>query len=470
MKNQMSIIKNNIFSSTAIRSLVAILFVIASLTSCKKVLDKVSPNAVEDGTVLTTVSGLRNARIGMYSTLQDKNYYGGYYPLVAECYTDNGTTGGYDVIDLNDIAARTMETANIYTTGIYGAIYNTIYTANKIINNTDNVTGIDQDEKSNILAEALFVRALGEFDLLRMFGEHWDKTSAYGISIVLTTDDPKTPVARSSVDDSYKQIIADLQQAISSFNTYNGNQYASLSAAKALLARVYLYYGDKANAASLATEVIDDSNFGLFGPDDFPKIYTDKETQESVFEVVFDLQNQSAYNTLTYVRDDALRSDVAFIAAADLNDFFSARSDDKRWALVDFKNVDVSIQPDGRTQKYRGEQTKDNSAYIIRLAEMYLIRAEAEGRTAGLADLNTIRESRGMEMLTADDVPTDEDFLNAVLDERRAELNFEGHRLFDLARTGRIAEVLGDDVNPIMPIPQREIDGTNNIVVQNPGY
>jgi hypothetical protein len=216
--------------------------------------------------------------------------------------------------------------------------------------------------------------------------------------------------------------------------------------------------------------VIDDSNFGLFGPDDFPKIYTDKETQESVFELVFDLQNQSAYNALTYVRDDALRSDVAFLAAAGLNDFFSSRSDDKRWALVDFKNVDVSIQPDGRTQKYRGEQTKDNSAYIIRLAEVYLIRAEARGRTTGLADLNTIRESRGMEDLTSDDVPTDEDFLNAVLDERRAELNFEGHRLFDLARTDKIGEVLGDDVNPIMPIPQREIDGTNNIVVQNPGY
>ena len=235
MKIQMSIIKNNFFSLTVMRFLIVMLPMSACFTSCKKILDKVSPNAVEDGTVYTTVSGLRNARIGMYSTLQDRNYYGGYYPLVAECYTDNGTTGGYDVIDLNDIAARTMETANIYTTGIYGAIYNTIYTANKIINNTDNVTGIDQDEKSNILAEALFVRALGEFDLLRMFGEHWDKTSAYGISIVLTTDSPKIPVARSSVDDSYKQIIADLQQSINSFNTYNGNQYASVAAARALL-------------------------------------------------------------------------------------------------------------------------------------------------------------------------------------------------------------------------------------------
>ena len=191
---------------------------------------------------------------------------------------------------------------------------------------------------------------------------------------------------------------------------------------------------------------------------------------ESIFELKFDLQNPSAYNTLTYTRDDALRTDVAFLAAENLNTFFQSRPDDKRSALVDYVNVDVSIQPDGRTQKYRGEQTKDNSGYIIRLAEVYLIRAEALGKTDGLADLNTIRENRGLGDLTAADVPDDISFLNALLDERRAELNFEGHRLFDLARTNNVANILGPDVNAIMPIPQREIDGTNNVVKQNPGY
>ncbi|HVM89018.1 MAG TPA: RagB/SusD family nutrient uptake outer membrane protein [Puia sp.] len=438
--------------------------------SCKKILDVNSPNAVDDATIFTSVNGLRSARIGMYNTLQDKNYYGGAYPLLAECYTDNGTTGGYDVIDLNDIAARAVQPSNIYTTGIYSAIYTSIYTANKIINNIDNVPNLDPTEKSNILGEALFVRALGEFDLLRMFGEHWDKTSAYGISIALSTDQPKTPIARSPVDDSYKQIISDLQSAINDLNTYNGNQYISQTAAKALLARVDLYYGDKTSATSLANDVINDNTFSLFGPDNFTSIYTNRLTPESIFELKFDLQNQSAYNSLTYVRDDALRTDVAFLAAADLNTFFQNRPDDNRSKLVDYVNVDVSIQPDGRSQKYRGEQTKDNSGFIIRLAEVYLIRAEALGRTNGLADLNTIRESRGMADLKSSDVPTDNSFLKAVLDERRAELNFEGHRLFDLARTNNVSAILGSSVNPIMPIPQREIDGTNNVVVQNPGY
>jgi len=446
------------------------LLVAVSFSSCKKILDVVSPNEVADADVFKTAEGLRNARIGMYATLESEDYYGAIYPLLAECYSDNGTTGGYDVIDLNDIAYRTVQPSNIYVENTYIAIYNTIYTTNKVINNIDKVSGMDDDEKSNIIGEAYFIRSLANFDLLRMFGEHWDKGSAYGISIVTTSDAVKTPVARSTVDDSYKQIIADLQKAVTNLNTYNGAQYASVSAAKALLARVYLYYGDNTNAAKMATEVIGDDNFALLGPGDFTQVYTKKLTTESVFELVFDLQHPSFYNTQTYLRDDALRSDVNFLAAEDLHTFFEGRPDDGRSQLVDYENIDVSIQPDGRTQKYRGEATKDNSAYVIRLAEMYLIRAEARGKTAGLNDLNTIREARGMEDLTDEDVSTDEDFLNAVLDERRAELNFEGHRLFDLARTGKVGDVLGEDVNPIMPIPQRETAATNGVVKQNPGY
>jgi len=441
-----------------------------ALPSCKKILNVVSPNQVADADVFSSVAGLRNARIGMYSTLQNKNYYGAYFPLLVDAYTDNGTTGGYDVIDLNDIAARTVNPSNLYVTNTYAAIYNSIYTANKIIGNIDKVPGLAADEKSNTLSEALFVRALGHFDLLRLFGEHWDQTSKYGIPLVTTPDSPKVAIPRSTVAASYQQIITDLTAAISGFNAYNGNQYASLSAAKALLARVYLYYGDNANAAAMATDVINDSNFGLFGPGDFTKIYSEKKTQESIFELVFDQQNQSSYNTATYARPDALRSEVFFLAAADLNTFFQGRQGDGRSALVDFVNVDVSIQPDGRTQKYRGETTKDNSAYIIRLAEIYLIRAEAAGRSAGLTDLNTLRTNRGMTALSPSDVPDDVTWLQAVLDERRAELNFEGHRLFDLARKGKVEEVLGSGVPPVMPIPQREVAATNGVVEQNPGY
>jgi starch-binding outer membrane protein, SusD/RagB family len=449
-------------------SIAALILVVFS--SCSKILDVKSPNSVDDATVFTSLPGLLNARIGMYTTLQDKNYYGGSFPLISECYTDNGSTGGYDVIDLNDIAARTVQPDNLYVQNIYQAIYNTIYTANKIINNIDNVPDVPADQKSNILGEALFVRALGEFDLLRLYGEHWDKTSAYGISIVTNTDSIKASIPRSTVDESYKQIFADLNQAISSLNVYSGNQYISPAAANALLARVSLYYKDYPAAITAAGLVISDNNFSLFPAGEVTKIYTDRLTPESVFELKFDLQNQSTYNILTYSRIDALRSDVNFLASQNLNDFFLSRPADTRGVLVDTVNEDASIQPDGRSQKYRGETTKDNSGFILRLAEMYLIRAEAKGRTTGLADLNTIRTARGMPALTPADVPDNTSYLNAILDERRAELNFEGARLYDLARTGQVDAVLGTGVQPIMPIPLREISATNGVVVQNPGY
>jgi len=75
-----------------------------------------------------------------------------------------------------------------------------------------------------------------------------------------------------------------------------------------------------------------------------------------------------------------------------------------------------------------------------------------------------------MPALTPGDVPDDETYINAILDERRAELNFEGSRLYDLARTGNVENVLGVGILPIMPIPQREISATNGVVVQNQGY
>jgi len=428
---------------------------------------------VAPGDIFTSTAGLLEARTGMYATLETKAYYGGVFPLIAECYTDNGTCGGYNSVDLNDITARTIQTTNLYVDAMYTAMYNSIYTANTILQNATKVPNADPALVANTKGEAYFVRALAEFDLLRMYGQHWALTAALGISLDTSNTNPSIPIARSSVAASYTQIISDLTQAINNINAYNGNMYASVSAAKALLARVYLYKGDNANAAAMATDVINDNNFGLYSASTFTNIYTQKSTSESVFELVFSPQNQSYYNILTYVRSNATISDVDFLASANLNNLFTNRPGDLRSQLVDYNPADndISISPNGRSQKYRGETTKDNSAYVIRLAEIYLIRAEALGRTGGgLADLNTLRESRGLTDLAATDVPDNTSYLNAILDERRAELNFEGHRLFDLARTNNVENVLGSGVQPILPIPNREITVAKGVVEQNPGY
>ncbi|MFM8835151.1 MAG: RagB/SusD family nutrient uptake outer membrane protein, partial [Cytophagales bacterium] len=166
-----------------------------------------------------------------------------------------------------------------------------------------------------------------------------------------------------------------------------------------------------------------------------------------------------------------------FLAKEELNTFFANRTGDLRANLVDFSadDNDVSIQPDGRTQKYRGENTRDNPAFIFRITEMYLIRAEAKGYPAGIDDLNTVRTNRGLGNSSAS---SESEFIQDLLDERKAELNFEGHRMFDLARKGQFAVAVGavknssdytiSDFNAIFPIPKQETITAK--LKQNPGY
>lgn len=157
------------------------------------------------------------------------------------------------------------------------------------------------------------------------------------------------------------------------------------------------------------------------------------------------------------------------MASEGLKTFFEGRPGDRRAELLDFVNNDPSILPDGRTQKYRGEVAKDNPAYIIRIAELYLIAAEAKGLAGGgLSELNALRTNRGLGAATAN---SEAAFQQLVADERLAELNFEGDRFFDLARTGKISDVLGvDQEKGVFPIPQRELIASKNQVKQNPGF
>jgi hypothetical protein len=438
-------------------------------SSCQK-LDVSSPGDVPTSEVFKNADGLRSALTGMYSSMQVKEYYGAYYPLMADLNSDALTQGGYDIPDLNEIGNHAITAPNLYAERIYVAIYNTIATANAILQEVDVITdpNLGEDEKKTIKAQALAIRALCHFDLLRMYGYHWDLNSPNGIPVITTVQKATDIVPRSTVADTYTAIIKDLTDANGIIPTgFTNARYANALFIKALLARVYLYKNDLANAADFATQVINEGTFSLLDAASFPTIYSGRLSAESIFELSFDAQNQSFYNGTTYVRPEALRTEVFFLANQNLDHFFQARPGDKRSELLDFVNNDPGILPDGRTLKYRGEVTKDNPAYMMRMAELYLIAAEAKKLNGGgLKYLNQLRENRGMNDLLPADVPDQGSFLQAVLDERLSELNFEGHRFFDLARYQKIKDVLGVSND----IPQREIIATNKLVTQNPGY
>jgi len=451
----------------------SILMLIAS--SCN-ILDQTSPNDVADDKVITSEDGANAALIGLYNSLQARDYYGGYYPMIADLYSDIGTAGGFDNIALDEISILEVTTSNILAENTWLAIYYTIATANAIINQIDDVNDPDftSDERDHIKGQALTVRALAHFDLLRMFGEHWSSNSANGIPVVTTVQKASDVVGRSTVAETYTAILADLNEAAGLLIADDrSKEFISPMAVEGLKARVNLYAGNKAAAITAATAVIDDGSYVLQDETTFSELYSSPYlSDESIFELTFNVQNRSAFNAITFSRPEALRTEVLFLAESDMDDFFAGRPGDARSALIDFTDNDPSILPDGRSQKYRGEENRDNPAYILRLADVYLIRAEARGLAGGgLADLNEVRTHRGLGALTSGDFGSEADFLNAVLDERKAELNFEGTRMFDLARTGKVNTVLGiESFRSIFPIPFREIIATKGVIEQNPGY
>jgi len=453
------------------------LFTAILFSSCENFLSRESAMDIADSEMFSDAASLENARIGLYNTLQNQYYYGGYYQLIADAYSDNGATGGYDNLDLDEIGYLEASPDNVYLENIWTAIYQTIYAANAILEVVDEIQDplLTDAVRNNTRGEALAIRAMAHFDLLRMFGAHWDINSPYGIPVILEVLTPLEVRGRNTVAETYDAIITGLQEAESlltntdpnqELDVLKGPQFMTYTACKALQARVYRCAGTDLFAAFDAAYTASEGFATLSGEMTYMSVFQGY-SEESVFELDFNAQDKSYFNALTYAREDALRSEVNFLADADLDLFFDGRPGDIRADLVDFINNDVSIEPDGRTQKYRGELFQDNHALIFRYAELLLIMAESKGYPDGNSELNTLRAARG---LLPDFPLSADDFRNMLMDERRAELNFEGDRYFDLAHFGMVEEILGDGVLPCLPIPNREINASGGLLEQYPGY
>lgn len=440
------------------------------LASCTGKLDIKPVTNVSTGQALSTASDLNALLVGAYDAIGSANLYGGNLQRDAELLGDNGDitwTGTF-------VAPQQMYTKRILVNNdqidvSWTDAYRAINIANTVLANLSLAAASD---RNRVEGEAKFIRGSMYFELVRVFAKSWgdgDNNANLGVPIVLTpttTIDVSNNVPRSTVAAVYTQVIQDLTDAESKLSANNGF-FATKGAAAAQLSRVYLQKLDYTNAAAAANRVIASNQYGLV---DIEQVFdlrvnvSGVNTEETIFAIqVTDQDGTNSLNTFYGASEYGGRGDI------EINESFLSNFDanDIRGRLFYPDEIGAI-----RTYKYVNQY---GNIQVLRLAEMYLTRAEANfraGTSVGatpLEDVNKVRTRAEATALTAADLT-----LAVILQERRRELAFEGTLLHDLKRT-RQSIVSGNTTLPwnstrlIYPIPLREIN-TNPALVQNQGY
>ena len=432
-----------------------------TLASCSKVFD-VNPTAsISSDIAISDKSGVEHALTGTYNALQAVGLYGRNFLIIGDLAADNLTWTGTSQ-DYGQIEHKPIPADNSIVDGFWSAAYDGINRANNILYKLPSISGLTQQEYNQFEGEALFLRALLYYDLVSYFG---------GVPLKLepTLNLNNINSSRSSAQDVYNQIITDLSTAKTKLSPTRIAGRANSYSASALLAKAYMgkfFLSNDPSIAQLAlaeaNHVIADGGYAL--TPNFADLFTAGISTESVFEVVYDLQNYNRLAQYYYPRSLIGRYEVA--PTAGFIQSFEA-GDTRLAATVSYDDKNL---PYGR--KYNDVSGGTDRVYVLRLADIYLLRAEALAYTNGdteaiQADINMVRNRAGLANTTATSI---DDLRLAVENERRHEFAFEGHRWIDLVRTGRAASLLGIDTKyTLFPIPLIEIQ-TNKNMTQNPGY
>jgi hypothetical protein len=461
-------------------------------TGCEKILDKdpIDKLSLED--IFKDINGAKTALSGAYRTLLATDLYHQNLMLYPELIGGNLKYSRTVNVQLNDVYNLTQIANSSSLNVTYAKIYDQLNNLNNIIKYTPEAVGLTS-EKNRVLAEAKCLRALAHFDALRIFSRPYNYTpnaSHLGIVINLKPQllfDP-SPV-RLTAAESYQAVINDLTEAITLFDSSSAifskgslQTYFSKNAAKALLAKVYLYTNNYTKAFELSDEIIKNGGYTLLSNTLYVNSWTTRTpSTESIFELA--LESDFSGNSIgSYYEATNIGGYRMFAATNDLLGLYSAT--DVRGNPSLFTNVNISGTSYFFTKKYATGSTLATPVKILRLSEIYLIRAEAAVEktntdfTQANADLNTIIKRADPSAVTANySVKTD--LVNAILLERRKELAFEGNLLFDLLRKGKdivrndcnasICNLPNTDYRLVMPFPAETVNA-NRSMVQNQGY
>lgn len=433
------------------------------LAACNSPLDVDPTASIDSETALSTPRGIELGLTGAYNRLQSGNLYGQEEMVFADLYADNlDFTGTFQTH--REFGLRNITTSNGAILAHWADAYDAINQTNNLLEAVEAVAALTPAQHDQFRGEALFIRALSYSILVKYFGD---------VPLVLTPSrgvGPEALVSRATAANVYAQIVTDLTESASLLAPDRNNGRATQGAAQALLARVYLEMGNHTGARDMATAVIGSGEYALNA--NFRSNWTSKNSQESIFELQYGINDGN--NQSFWFYPQALGGRWGYSPSLSLYNAFEA-GDTRRDASIQVAGAGACpAAPCRYAYKYHRVATSDDNVPVIRLAEMYLIRAEANARLGApdqtvRDDLDIVRNRAGLADLPVT-VAGQAALLAAVLQERRVELAFEGHRFFDLRRHGVATTVLSLAANRLVfPIPQAEMDVNDNLV-QNPGY
>ena len=431
-----------------------------STVSCSDFLDQKPDNYISDAAVIQTLSSAKAALNGAYHDLASSSYYGGQYfdagvNLAADNVTWTGSLNYYYDFDTHQYSAE-----NQLLSYAWYAIYATVNQTNQVIDKVTVLNDGSESERRRIIAEATVIRSLAFFDLARTWGN---------IPVVKQATSSPTQfdgVKQTKAKDVYQLVVDDVLAIYNDLSESSDRVHVTRSAADAFLARVYLYLEQWDKAEQYASKVIDNGNYALGTIQD---LIDNKETAESIWELAYSSSFTNQQSTYWRSPDQGGRHEwgpskelVQLLADPTVGG-------DRKAFYQDFSSAQV---PDYYVGTLYHRSTLDDDVIIFRLAEQYLIRAEARANqqnvSGALSDLNIIRRRANISEIV--DVASTQELLNLIADERRVELALEPHRWFDLIRTGKAESVLGiKTYQTIFPIPYNDIQADKDLV-QNDNY
>ncbi len=430
------------------------------LTGCNK--DVLPSDAINSSSLADSPDGILNVTNGCYALFKDNVEFGGFvdqnnnylrqYFQMSDFASDDIVCGQVTEDPLYYSFTLTHSPDQANSRFFWYISYKIINSTNTVIEISDQIANMDEST-SQLIGENYFLRAFCHFNLLRFYAKPYS-IDPDGPGVIIRSSTSENPQkARSSVREVYDLIVSDLKKAATLMNSPRGPQFASKEAAWGLLSRVYLYMEDNTNTIAYADSVINSGTYQLESAEGFKSYFPNAaNSSETMFLIAFTpADNKGKFGSIaSMLYSDGNSGWGEEFASQSLRDEMAAFPEDVRWSYIDtLKDDNGDVAKKNGIEIYyitkfsfQDGDPNLSSPVMLRFAEMYLNRAEANAKlgndAAALVDVDEIRMNRGLEnALYNGEVPNGMTALDVVLKERRIELAFEGQRVFDVYRNKR---------------------------------